>query len=164
MFSSQSSISLEPKWHWGAISPLTLYSCTMPWNCSTQSNKGMYGGKDCYRKGFRLSVFAIYQRSAHIWPSCPKGCWVGVTWKVKPTCFRSCFRKSKYLNCHIFSSPLQILNLTQALKDGKSPLQLVQMPRVVVERSHGGTQGRIVHLSNAFTQTFHSRKPFFSSW
>lgn len=58
----------------------------------------------------------------------------------------------------------QILNLTQALKDRKSPLQLVQMPRVVVERSGGGTQGRIVHLSNAFTQTFHSRKPFFSSW
>ncbi|KAJ6659399.1 hypothetical protein lerEdw1_019131 [Lerista edwardsae] len=58
----------------------------------------------------------------------------------------------------------QVLNLTQALKDRKSPLQLVQMPRVIVERSRGGTQGRIVHLSNAFTQTFHSRKPFFSSW
>ncbi|XP_028599455.2 phosphatidylinositol 4-kinase type 2-beta isoform X3 [Podarcis muralis] len=58
----------------------------------------------------------------------------------------------------------QILNLIQALKDGRSPLQLVQMPRVIVERSHGGSQGRIVHLSNAFTQTFHSRKPFFSSW
>lgn len=28
----------------------------------------------------------------------------------------------------------QILNLTQALKDGKSPLQLVQMPAVIVER------------------------------
>ncbi|KAJ8934647.1 hypothetical protein NQ314_013246 [Rhamnusium bicolor] len=28
----------------------------------------------------------------------------------------------------------QILNLTQALKDGKSPVQLVQMPAVVVER------------------------------
>ncbi|XP_062431396.1 phosphatidylinositol 4-kinase type 2-beta [Rhea pennata] len=58
----------------------------------------------------------------------------------------------------------QILNLTQALKDEKSPLQLVQMPRVVVERSSTGSQGRIVHLSNTFTQTFHSRKPFFSSW
>lgn len=58
----------------------------------------------------------------------------------------------------------QILNLTQALKDGKSPIQLVQMPRVIVERSSTGSQGRIVHLSNAFTQTFHSRKPFFSSW
>ncbi|XP_055494109.1 phosphatidylinositol 4-kinase type 2-beta [Leucoraja erinacea] len=58
----------------------------------------------------------------------------------------------------------QILNLTQALKDGKSPIQLVQMPRVIVERSSSGSQGRIVHLSNAFTQTFHCRKPFFSSW
>lgn len=28
----------------------------------------------------------------------------------------------------------QILNLTQALKDGKSPVQLVQMPAVVVEK------------------------------
>ncbi|XP_078534505.1 phosphatidylinositol 4-kinase type 2-beta [Lissotriton helveticus] len=58
----------------------------------------------------------------------------------------------------------QILNLTQALKDAKSPIQLVQMPRVVVERSQSGSQGRIVHLSNAFTQTVHCRKPFFSSW
>ncbi|NP_001087050.1 phosphatidylinositol 4-kinase type 2-beta [Xenopus laevis] len=58
----------------------------------------------------------------------------------------------------------QILNLTQALKDGKTPIQLVQMPRVVVERSYSGSQGRIVQMSNAFTQTFHCRKPFFSSW
>ncbi|KAK1792446.1 hypothetical protein P4O66_012391 [Electrophorus voltai] len=58
----------------------------------------------------------------------------------------------------------QILNLTQALKDGKSPIQLVQMPRVVVERSRGGGQGRVVQLSNAFTQTFHCKRPFFTSW
>ncbi|XP_006899331.1 PREDICTED: phosphatidylinositol 4-kinase type 2-beta [Elephantulus edwardii] len=58
----------------------------------------------------------------------------------------------------------QILNLAQALKDGKSPVQLVQMPRVIVERSQGGGQGRIVHLSCSFTQTVHCRKPFFSSW
>ncbi|XP_043828820.1 phosphatidylinositol 4-kinase type 2-beta isoform X1 [Dromiciops gliroides] len=58
----------------------------------------------------------------------------------------------------------QILNLTQALKDGKSPLQLVRMPRVIVERSKSGSQGRIVQLSNSFTQTVHCRKPFFSSW
>ncbi|XP_054544270.1 phosphatidylinositol 4-kinase type 2-beta [Talpa occidentalis] len=58
----------------------------------------------------------------------------------------------------------QILNLTQALRDGKSPLQLVQMPCVIVERSQSGSQGRIVHLSNSFTQTFHCRKPFFSFW
>lgn len=58
----------------------------------------------------------------------------------------------------------QILNLTQALRDRKSPVQLVQMPCVVVERSQGGGQGRVVHLSNSFTQTVHCRKPFFSSW
>nr|XP_036850665.1 phosphatidylinositol 4-kinase type 2-beta isoform X3 [Manis javanica] len=58
----------------------------------------------------------------------------------------------------------QILNLTQALRDEKSPVQLVQMPCVIVERSKGGSQGRIVHLSNSFTQTVHCRKPFFSSW
>uniref|UniRef100_A0AAY4BLT6 Phosphatidylinositol 4-kinase type 2 n=1 Tax=Denticeps clupeoides TaxID=299321 RepID=A0AAY4BLT6_9TELE len=49
----------------------------------------------------------------------------------------------------------QILNLTQALKDGKSPIQLVRMPRVV---------GRVVQLSNAFTQTIHCKRPFFTSW
>ncbi|XP_004038549.2 phosphatidylinositol 4-kinase type 2-beta [Gorilla gorilla gorilla] len=58
----------------------------------------------------------------------------------------------------------QILNLTQALRDGKSPFQLVQIPCVIVERSQGGSQGRIVHLSNSFTQTVNCRKPFFSSW
>lgn len=58
----------------------------------------------------------------------------------------------------------QVLNLTQALKDGRSPLQLVQMPRVVVERSRSGGQGRVVTLGNAFTQTFHCKRPFFSSW
>lgn len=28
----------------------------------------------------------------------------------------------------------QVLNLTQALRDAKSPVQLVQMPAVIVER------------------------------
>uniref|UniRef100_A0A8C6L1J2 Phosphatidylinositol 4-kinase type 2 n=1 Tax=Nothobranchius furzeri TaxID=105023 RepID=A0A8C6L1J2_NOTFU len=59
---------------------------------------------------------------------------------------------------------LCVLNLTQALKDGKSPIQLVQMPRVVVERSRSGGQGRVVTLGNAFTQTFHCKRPFFTSW
>uniref|UniRef100_A0A1B0AAC7 Phosphatidylinositol 4-kinase type 2 n=1 Tax=Glossina pallidipes TaxID=7398 RepID=A0A1B0AAC7_GLOPL len=50
----------------------------------------------------------------------------------------------------------QILNLTQALKDGKSPVQLVQMPAVVVERSHG-------HRTRwSFTQRFQNKSPFFS--
>lgn len=58
----------------------------------------------------------------------------------------------------------QILNLTQALRDGKSPVQLVQMPCVIVEHSRGRTQGRVVHISSTFTQSFRCRKPFFSSW
>lgn len=55
---------------------------------------------------------------------------------------------------------MQILNLTQALKDGKSPLHLVQMPPVIVEtaRSHQRT------ASESYTQSFQSRKPFFSWW
>jgi len=58
----------------------------------------------------------------------------------------------------------QILNLSQALKDGKSPLQLVQMPNVFVERSHGhvGTTEKFRHFSNTFTQRFQKKAPFFS--
>ncbi|XP_030044977.1 phosphatidylinositol 4-kinase type 2-alpha [Microcaecilia unicolor] len=54
----------------------------------------------------------------------------------------------------------QILNLTQVLKDGKSPLQLVQTPPVIVEtaRSHQRNS------SESYTQSFQSRKPFFSWW
>lgn len=70
----------------------------------------------------------------------------------------------------------QILNLTQALKDGKSPVQLVQMPAVVVEkyafefflllyityfwfcRSHGQHTHRFFN----FTQRFQDKSPFFS--
>ncbi|XP_077924586.1 phosphatidylinositol 4-kinase type 2-beta isoform X2 [Halichoerus grypus] len=79
------------------------------------------------------------------------------------------FKTDRRFNKATFESQMsvmrgQILNLTQALKDGKSPVQLVQMPCVLVERSQGGSQGRIVHLSSAFTQTVHCRKPFFSSW
>lgn len=57
-------------------------------------------------------------------------------------------------------APEQILNLTQALKDGKSPLHLVQMPPVIVEtaRSHQRT------ASESYTQSFQSRKPFFTWW
>ncbi|CAB1327203.1 unnamed protein product [Coregonus sp. 'balchen'] len=58
----------------------------------------------------------------------------------------------------------KMLNLSQALKDNKTPIQLVQMPRVVVERSQTGGQGRVVTLGTAFTQTFHCKRPFFSSW
>jgi len=58
----------------------------------------------------------------------------------------------------------QILNLTQALKDGKSPVQLVQMPVVVVERGGKNTYGknRSRTQSETFTQKFGKRAPFFS--
>ncbi|XP_064599964.1 phosphatidylinositol 4-kinase type 2-alpha-like [Liolophura sinensis] len=57
----------------------------------------------------------------------------------------------------------QILNLTQALKDSKSPVQLVQMPVVTVERSRGGYgPGRVRSESTTFTQSFSHRAPFFS--
>ncbi|RZC39129.1 phosphatidylinositol 4-kinase type 2-alpha [Asbolus verrucosus] len=52
----------------------------------------------------------------------------------------------------------QILNLTQALKDGKSPVQLVQMPAVVVERSQSQQTSRFFN----FTQRFQDKSPFFS--
>jgi len=53
----------------------------------------------------------------------------------------------------------QILNLTQALKDGKSPVQLVQMPAVIVERSklnQGSTR------FGSFRQQFQNKSPLFS--
>ncbi|XP_065363078.1 phosphatidylinositol 4-kinase type 2-alpha isoform X2 [Calliphora vicina] len=50
----------------------------------------------------------------------------------------------------------QILNLTQALKDGKSPVQLVQMPAVVIEKSKA-SRGFF-----SFTQRFQNKSPFFS--
>ncbi|XP_048249472.1 phosphatidylinositol 4-kinase type 2-beta-like isoform X2 [Haliotis rufescens] len=55
----------------------------------------------------------------------------------------------------------QILNLTQALKDGKSPVQLVQMPVVTVERNRAGL-ARTRLDSDTFTQSFAHRAPFFS--
>lgn len=51
----------------------------------------------------------------------------------------------------------QILNLTQALKDSKSPVQLVQMPAVIVEKSRTSSN-RLFSL----TQRFQSKSPFFS--
>ncbi|XP_033756674.1 phosphatidylinositol 4-kinase type 2-alpha-like isoform X1 [Pecten maximus] len=55
----------------------------------------------------------------------------------------------------------QILNLTQALKDKKSPVQLVQMPVVTVERNKSAS-GRSRTESETFTQSFSHRAPFFS--
>jgi len=54
----------------------------------------------------------------------------------------------------------QILNLAQALRDVKTPAQLVQMPPVYVQRRRGGElkDGR----GHSFVQSFHDKIPFFS--
>ncbi|KAK0130965.1 Phosphatidylinositol 4-kinase type 2-alpha [Merluccius polli] len=54
----------------------------------------------------------------------------------------------------------QILNLSQALKEGKTPLQLVQMPSVIVETARAPRASS----HQAYTQSFQSRKPFFTWW
>jgi hypothetical protein len=56
---------------------------------------------------------------------------------LKLFCFK--LQQDKGFDRHMFERQMsvmrgQILNLTQALKDGKSPVQLVQMPAVIVER------------------------------
>jgi len=55
----------------------------------------------------------------------------------------------------------QILNLTQALKDGRSPVQLVQMPSVIIERSvdHDQSSGS---LRSVIKQRFQHESPIFS--
>lgn len=60
----------------------------------------------------------------------------------------------------MFLVPSQILNLTQALKDGRSPLQLVQMPPVTVETARAPQRAN----SESYTQSFQSRRPFFTWW
>ncbi|KAG8279933.1 Phosphatidylinositol 4-kinase type 2-beta [Homalodisca vitripennis] len=79
------------------------------------------------------------------------------------------FKQDKGFDRHLFEKQMsvmrgQILNLTQALKDNKSPVQLVQMPAVVVERSKGrvGTTSRFRSFSDTFTQRFQNKSPFFS--
>lgn len=79
------------------------------------------------------------------------------------------FQTDKGFDRHIFERQMsvmrgQILNLTQALRDGKSPVQLVQMPAVIVERSKGrvGTTARFRSFSDTFTQSFQEKSPFFS--
>uniref|UniRef100_A0A3P8VA54 Phosphatidylinositol 4-kinase type 2 n=1 Tax=Cynoglossus semilaevis TaxID=244447 RepID=A0A3P8VA54_CYNSE len=54
----------------------------------------------------------------------------------------------------------QILNLCQALKDSKTPLQLVQMPPVIVETARAPQRAN----SESYTQSFQSRRPFFTWW
>jgi len=58
---------------------------------------------------------------------------------------------------------VKILNLTQAMEDDKSPLQLVQMPVVTVEtRSKSFGRSRQRTESDDMTQRFSTRSPFFS--
>lgn len=61
----------------------------------------------------------------------------------------------------------QILNLTQSLKEGKTPFQLVQMPPVLVERkTQSGpasySRGRLRSMTDTFTQSFQKSGPFFT--
>lgn len=56
----------------------------------------------------------------------------------------------------------QILNLTQALKEGKTPFQLVQMPPIIVERSQSSSRGRLRSMTDTFTQSFQKSAPFFT--
>lgn len=78
------------------------------------------------------------------------------------------FRVDKGFDKHVFEKQMsvmrgQILNLTQALKDDKSPMQLVQMPVVMIERCKSDhAKGRIRSFSDHFTQSFQERAPFFS--
>uniref|UniRef100_A0A8C8I338 Phosphatidylinositol 4-kinase type 2 n=1 Tax=Oncorhynchus tshawytscha TaxID=74940 RepID=A0A8C8I338_ONCTS len=54
----------------------------------------------------------------------------------------------------------QILNLSQALKESRTPLHLVQMPPVIVETARAPQRAN----SESYTQSFQSRKPFFTWW
>uniref|UniRef100_A0A8C9U0C2 Phosphatidylinositol 4-kinase type 2 n=1 Tax=Scleropages formosus TaxID=113540 RepID=A0A8C9U0C2_SCLFO len=54
----------------------------------------------------------------------------------------------------------QILNLSQALKYRKTPLELVQMPPVLVETARAPQRSN----SESYTQSFQSRRPFFTWW
>lgn len=80
------------------------------------------------------------------------------------------FKTDKGFDRHVFEKQMsvmrgQILNLTQALKEGKSPVYLVQMPAVVVERSGGDLNSRspmLRDVRDAFTQSFQRKTPFFS--
>ncbi|KAJ1526368.1 hypothetical protein ONE63_009514 [Megalurothrips usitatus] len=79
------------------------------------------------------------------------------------------FKQDKGFDRHLFERQMsvmrgQILNLKQALTDRKSPVQLVQMPSVIVERQKGhvGTTSRFRSFSDTFTQRVHMKSPFFS--
>ncbi|KAG7200486.1 hypothetical protein KM043_001052 [Ampulex compressa] len=77
------------------------------------------------------------------------------------------FKQDKGFDRHHFDRQMsvmrgQILNLQQALKDAKSPVQLVQMPAVIVEKAKGNGTPRLFSFSDTFTQRFQNKSPFFS--
>ncbi|XP_071627836.1 phosphatidylinositol 4-kinase type 2-alpha [Temnothorax longispinosus] len=77
------------------------------------------------------------------------------------------FKQDKGFDRHHFDRQMsvmrgQILNLQQALKDAKSPVQLVQMPAVIVEKAKGNGAPRLFSFSDTFTQRFQNKSPFFS--
>jgi len=51
------------------------------------------------------------------------------------------------------------LNLNQALKDGRSPVQLVQMPSVIIEKSSDPNNPS---LRSVIKQRFQQESPIFS--
>jgi len=54
---------------------------------------------------------------------------------------------------------VQIVNLREALRSGKSPLQLIRMPSAAVMiHKGGGSQGR------SYRQIVAKRLPFFRDW
>jgi phosphatidylinositol 4-kinase type 2 len=77
------------------------------------------------------------------------------------------FKQDKGFDKQMFDKQMgvlrgQILNLNQALKDGRSPVQLVQMPSVIIERSNDPLGGRFRTFSDSFKQRFQYESPFFS--
>ncbi|KAL1284415.1 Phosphatidylinositol 4-kinase type 2-beta [Trichinella pseudospiralis] len=56
----------------------------------------------------------------------------------------------------------QILNLCQALKESKSPLQLVQMPPMIIEKTKEHVRSKTRARWDSFKQSFQKRAPFFS--
>ncbi|XP_015116219.1 phosphatidylinositol 4-kinase type 2-alpha [Diachasma alloeum] len=77
------------------------------------------------------------------------------------------FKQDKGFDRHHFDRQMsvmrgQILNLQQALKDAKSPVQLVQMPAVIVEKAKGNGTPKLFSFSDTFTQRFQNKSPFFS--
>ncbi|OXA43950.1 Phosphatidylinositol 4-kinase type 2-alpha [Folsomia candida] len=74
------------------------------------------------------------------------------------------FKQDKGFDKNVFEKQMgvlrgQILNLNQALKDGRSPVQLVQMPSVIIERSTDQSNGS---LRSVIKQRFQQESPIFS--